>query len=265
MTPRTAAIVLATFWVVQTGHAATCDSEDYELRVSGASQCLLMRRFGTTEPDVMVVWLHGDVSSGGPAEYHFPSAERAAQELSANRVLSVALVRPGYPDGSGNTSSVALLHGGRSDHYTRENITEVGDAIERLRMRYKPRTVIAVGHSGGAATAAVILGLRPKLVDGAILVACPCDLIAWRNGRREWSRSESPIKWVDKVDTSTRVIALTGEKDDNTSPDLARTYVQALAARNVNATFRTLPNETHNSSFRSPEVLNAVRNLVAGR
>ena len=265
MALRRSVILIVLLLIGQTSMAATCDAEDFELRVSGASQCLVMRRYGATEPDVMVVWLHGDVSSGGPATYHFASAERVAQALSTNRVLSVALVRPGYPDGSGNTSTVAFLQSGRSDHYTRENISEVGTAIERLRARYKPRRVIVVGHSGGAATAAVLLGLKPALMDGAVLVSCPCDLVAWRHGRRAWSRSEDPIKWVDKVDPATRVIALTGDRDDNTVPELAREYVQALKVRNVDAIFRTLPNESHNSAFASPAVLDAIQELIAGK
>ncbi len=216
----------------------------------------------------MVVWLHGDVSSGGPASYHFAIAERATQALPTNRVLSVALVRPGYEDGSGNASTVAFMQSGRSDHYTRENVFEVGAAIERLRERYKPRIVIVVGHSGGAATTAVLLGLKPALIDGAVLVACPCDLVTWRNGRngrKPWSRSENPVKWVDQVDPATRVIALTGDKDDNTLAELARGYVKALRVRKINAIFRSLPDESHNSAFRSPEVLNAVQELIAGK
>jgi pimeloyl-ACP methyl ester carboxylesterase len=242
--------------------SAACADEDYELRVSGVSQCLLMRRFGALEPDTMVVWLHGDVSSGGPANYHFAIAQQAATQFSQARVLSVALVRPGYPDGSGETSTVALLHSGRSDHYSRENLSEVGAAIERLRARFKPKLVVVVGHSGGAATAAVLLGLKPRLIDAAVLVACPCDLVAWRAGRREWGRSENPIKWVDQVDATARVIALTGSKDDNTLPDLARAYVDALRSRGVDAVVQVLADETHNSAFRSPEVLNAVRRLL---
>jgi pimeloyl-ACP methyl ester carboxylesterase len=243
--------------------AATCAPEDYELKVSGASQCLLMRRFGASDPDVMIVWLHGDVSSGGPANYHFANAEQAVNQFAAIKVLSVALVRPGYPDGSGDSSSVAFLHSGRADHYTKENLMEVGAAIGRLRARFQPKKVVVVGHSGGAATVAVLLGMQPKLIDAAVLVSCPCELIAWRAGRREWSRSENPIKWADHVDPSMRVVALTGGKDDNTLPELAKTYVEALRARGVDATFRLLADETHNSAFRSPEVLNAVRTLLA--
>jgi pimeloyl-ACP methyl ester carboxylesterase len=243
--------------------AATCSADDYELKVSGASQCLLMRRFGASDPDVMLVWLHGDVSAGGPGNYHFPSAEQAVSQFAAMKVLSVALVRPGYPDGSGDSSSVAILQRGRADHYTKENLAEVGTAIERLRARFQPKRVVVVGHSGGAATAAVLLGMKPKLIDAAVLVACPCDLVAWRAGRREWSRSENPIKWVAQVDPWTRVVALTGAKDDNTRPELARMYVEALKAHGVDAAFQLLADETHNSAFRSSEVFNAVRTLLA--
>ncbi|MEP6739655.1 MAG: alpha/beta fold hydrolase [Caldimonas sp.] len=253
----TAALLLA-----QACFGATCEAEDFELKVSGASQCLLMRRFGPTEPQTMIVWLHGDVSSGGPADYHFAAAKKAAQEFAADKVLSVALVRPGYSDGSGESSSVAFTQSGRSDHYTKDNIGEVGAAIERLRNRFKPSRVIVVGHSGGAATTAVLLGMKPGLIDAAVLVSCPCELVAWRSGRREWSRSENPIKWADRVDPAVHVIALTGEKDDNTLPDLARGYVQALQARHVDAVFRALPDETHNGAFRSPAVLESVRSLL---
>ena len=61
--------------------------------------------------------------------------------------------------------------------------------------------------------------------DGALLVACPCDIRAWREGRTAWPRSESPIQWVDRVERSARVIALTGSRDDNTLPQLAEAYV----------------------------------------
>ncbi|MEO8278388.1 MAG: alpha/beta fold hydrolase [Ideonella sp.] len=245
--------------------AEPCANDDYEAHVSGVSQCLLMRRYGSAEPEAMVVWLHGDVSSGGPANYHFALAQEAATQLAPVKVLSVALVRPGYPDGTGESSSVALLHSGRSDHYTRENLTEVGAAIERLRAHFKPKTVVLVGHSGGAATAAVLLGMKPGLADAAVLVSCPCDLVAWRAGRREWGRSEDPIKWVTQISRSTKVIALTGTRDDNTSSALARTYVDALQSRGIDARFQALPGETHNSALRSPEVLDAVRRLLVAR
>jgi pimeloyl-ACP methyl ester carboxylesterase len=243
-------------------HSATCDREDFTQSVSGESECLLMRRYGADEPESLIVWLHGDVSSGGPANYHFAIAEKAALEFGEQKVLSVALVRPGYPDGSGGSSSVAFTHEARSDHYTQENLIEVATAIERLKARVQARRVIAVGHSGGAATVAVLLGMKPGMIDGAILVACPCDLRAWRAGRQPWRRSENPSAWINKVDPSVKVRALTGTADDNTEPELAKIYIEQLHARGIDASFKTIPFATHNSSFRSSEVFSAVRALL---
>lgn len=250
---------------LQAANAATCGTEDYETHVNGASQCLLMRRYGSVEPAAMVVWLHGDVSSGGPANYHFGVAQNSAAQLSSRNVLSVALVRPGYADGAGESSSVSMMNSGRSDSYTKDNSVEIGTAIDRLRARFKPKTVVLVGHSGGAAMAATILGLKPDLVHASVLVSCPCDLNAWRVGKHPpWSRSENPMKWVDRVAASTKVIALTGSLDNNTSPELARLYVEALKARGVDARFRVMPNQAHNGALAAPEVMEAVRELLSG-
>jgi pimeloyl-ACP methyl ester carboxylesterase len=239
-------------------------SEDFETSVTGISECLLIRKYGFAEsmsPQAMLIWIHGDVSSGGPANYHFALAERTAYRYADGKVVSVALVRPGYPDGSGNESSG---NNGRSDHYTRENIGEVGGVVEKLRLRYKPNRVILVGHSGGAAIAAALMGMKPGLAEAAILAACPCELISWRKHRRgrPWTQSENPIGWVDKVSPSAKVIALTGSKDDDTLPVLAKSYVDALLARGVDATFQVVPNETHNGVIGSLAVLEAIAKIV---
>ena len=72
----------------------------------------------------------------------------------------------------------------------------------------------------------------------------------------------SPIALTDAIAPDVKIIALTGERDDNTTTALARAYVEKLKARNINASFLPLANETHNSAFRSPEVFNAVRSIL---
>jgi poly(3-hydroxybutyrate) depolymerase len=237
--------------------AAPCDMEDFETRVSGISECLLMRRYGSTEPAAMVVWLHGNVSTGGPANSHFRLAQKLAQDFTAENVLSVALIRPGYPDGTGESSSGNSY--GRADNWPRTIVAEIGMAIERLRQKYKPGRVIIVGHSGGAAIAAVLLGMKPNLADAAVLVACSCDLVAWRGGRRgaPWV-SENPIRWVDKVSPATKVIALTGSRDDTTVPGLGRTYVEGLKARGIDAVFQLVPDMGHIDILGSPAISESI-------
>lgn len=110
---------------------APCEMEDFETKVSGESECLLMRQYGSTKPTTMVVWLHGNISSGGPANAHFRIAQKAAADFAAENVLAVTLVRPGYPDGTGESSSGNDY--GRADNWPRATIAEITTVIERLR------------------------------------------------------------------------------------------------------------------------------------
>lgn len=254
------AATLALLSAPGTALGAPCAAEDFATRVSGESECLLMRRYGPTEPKTMIVWLHGNVSTGGPANSHFRVAEKVAADFAADRVLSVALVRPGYPDGTGAYSSGNDY--GRADNWPREVIAEIGKVIARLRQKFRPDTVIIAGHSGGAAIAAVLLGMEPQLAEGALLIGCPCDMLAWRMGRSRtpWT-SEDPLDWTGQVSPRTRVIALTGSEDVTTAPALARAYVGRLRARGIAADFQRVPDAGHIDVLKSPAIAAALSRL----
>lgn len=207
-------------------------------------RCLAYSAHGPTRAAVLVVVLHGDVSGGGPARYHRALAERIAATLPGTR--SVALVRPGYPDGEGRISD-GLLHG-RSDHYTAENVAIVAGAIAALRAASGARRVVAVGHSGGAATAALLLALHPGTIEAAALIACPCALGPWRHdrGRQPWTRSVDPAAVTDRVPAGALVAVLGGALDDNTRPALGAGFAARLSARGVAARVREVPGAGHN-------------------
>jgi pimeloyl-ACP methyl ester carboxylesterase len=236
---------------------APCEIEDFETKISGESECLLMRRYGSTKPTTMIIWLHGNITSGGPANSHFRIAEKEAADFADENVLVVALVRPGYPDGTSESSS-GNDHG-RADNWPMATIADIGKAIESLRLKYKPRTVIIAGHSGGAAITAVLLGMKPQLADAAILIACPCDLVTWRAGRRgmPWV-SENPLQWADRVSPTVKVIALTGIWDDTTASGLSKAYVESLKARGIDAIFQLVPDTGHVDILKSPAVSEAI-------
>jgi pimeloyl-ACP methyl ester carboxylesterase len=239
--------------------AAPCVKPDPERRETGVKECLIYRIYRSAiieaNPTLIVV-LHGDVSSGGPANYHRKIAESVARDRRAKNLVAVALVRPGYEDGDGETSSGS--HNGRADHYTAQNIDEITAVMTRLRERFEASSILVLGHSGGAAISGVVIGRHPALASAAVLVSCPCDVGRWRSGRRAWVQSESPHLWADKVATTTTVIALSGSRDDNTSPQLAQRYVEALNKRNIKARFELIPDADHNSAFRSHRVGDAV-------
>ncbi len=257
-----AAALLGPLAAASAALAAPCPAPDNATRVSGAGECLVIRTFGAAPgrgQPVLAVVIHGDVSAGGPANYHF----RLAEQIAAAGTVAVGLVRPGYEDGAGAQSSGS--NDNRSDSYTPENVDAVAAAVRALRAHHKARRVVLIGHSGGAAIAGVVLGKHPGLADAAVLVACPCHLPNWRSGRRAWTRSESPHAYAGAVPASALVIALTGSLDDNTFPALGASYARSLAARGVRARFFEVPGANHSAVFRAPETLQAIRDAVAGR
>jgi pimeloyl-ACP methyl ester carboxylesterase len=246
--------------------AAPCATPDPERRETGVNECLVYRLYRSaviqSNPNLVIV-LHGDVSSGGPANYHRKIAESIARDSRAGNLVVAALVRPGYEDADGGKSSGS--HNNRSDHYTAENIDEVAAVVGKLRDRFQAISVALLGHSGGAALSGVIIGRHPILAGGAVLVSCPCNVPAWRAARRArpWSRSESPHWWVDKVGVKTQVIALTGSRDDNTAPALGQDYVQALVKRGIKARFELIADADHEPAFRSARVIDAVFEVLS--
>ena len=238
---------------------ARCDAPDNETRVRGEAECLVIRTFRPASPadaPRLVVFIHGDVSSGGAADYIY---DRAQEAVSDGRVV-VALLRPGYFDSAGNQSSGDNF--GRQDSYTKHNIDAIAAALRALREHHKASHLVLVGHSGGAAISGVILGRHPHLADAAVLAGCPCFVSEWRAGRRRWLQSLSRDEFAKRVPVATRVVALTGDADDNTRPVLARDYVKALAARGVSARFELVAGAGHHDVVRRPELRSTIDEVI---
>jgi len=237
-----------------------CDSPDNETRVRGDTECLVIRTFRPADPGEsakLIVFIHGDVSSGGAADYIY---ERA-QEAVANGRVVVALLRPGYFDSAGNLSSGDNFD--RQDSYTKHNVDAIAAALKALREHHKATRLVLVGHSGGAAISGVVLGRHPGLADAAILASCPCYINEWRAGRRRWAHSLSPDEVIKQVPVTASVVALTGDADDNTRPILAEDYIKALAKRGVPARFELVRRAGHNDVMRRPELRSAIDEIIA--
>lgn len=246
--------------------AAPCVDADHLTRVTGGAECLIARTYGKaggSAPRTLYVLLHGNHTSGSPATSQFEAAEELAGNGAAGTV-AVALIRPGYNDDQGNYSSGNAA--GRGDNFTAANIDIVADAVARLKAFHKADRLALLGHSGGAATAAVMLGRHPGLADAAVLVACPCNVPAWRalsgRSRTPWT-SESAVDYVAHIPMKTRVAVIVGEKDEVTPPALSREYAAALKQRGNAAELTILEGIDHVSVIRSPRV--AMEALRLGR
>jgi len=266
-----AALLLAPAWPVP-GQAETdaerekaCAAPDMLTRVMGRAFCLAIHTFGADLADpspTLVVVLHGDMSSGGPPKYHLDIAKM----LVASDVVAVGIIRPGHADATGRQSDGEIV---RSDRYSAENVDSIADAVIKLKAHHKAREAVMIGHSGGSAMTGVLIGRHPGVVDRALLISCPCDLSRYRDMRRipHVGKSLSPLKFVTDVPKSTKVIAMTGEVDDNTHPELARDYVARLRELGVNAKFVVIPGIGHNynrSMRDSPVFRQALKDIVAG-
>jgi predicted esterase len=242
--------------------AAACPPESaIKEYVFGGGLCLVAVTFGAetagAAPSLVVV-VHGDISDGGAATYH----AEFARTLARPGVVAVALNRPGYADAAGRVSEGSTL--GRHDNYTAANVAAVAGAIDALKKHYRARRVIYVGHSGGAAIGGVLIGRRPGLVDGAVLVSCPCDIARWlhERGHPPWTRSLSPDFFIARVPKTTEVVAITGAADDNTFPMLAEDYVARLARRGVAARFVGVAGAGHGFSGVAAATRQAVEMLA---
>jgi pimeloyl-ACP methyl ester carboxylesterase len=236
-----------------------CKAADHLEYVSGGGECLAIKTFSipsAQNPEVLVVSIHGDKTNGLPIGWEYRSAEKFAGE----QVISVSMLRPGYNDKFGKVSSGDL--NGRVDNYTAHNIDAIADAIRNLKRYHKTPKVVLAGYSGGANITGVILGRHPDIASGAVLLACACDLSRYRAGRSPWFRSLSAQQFADGVPLTSRVIAVTGNRDTNTPAFLAQAYVARLKERGVLAEFRFAEGITHDNALDAPAYLDAVADVV---
>jgi poly(3-hydroxybutyrate) depolymerase len=237
--------------------AQGCPQADGVNRVDGQLECLVIQ---TTKPantqkvSNLLVYLHGDSSRGGLFDRHF----KYFKPFVSQDTVFVGMIRPGYADAKKNTSTGHKMGGG--DNYTAHNADAVANALQTLKTKYGARRVVVVGYSGGAATAGVILGRHPELIDNAVLIACPCDLAIRRHG---WAknivrRSISPHEVADKVFKTAQVTAITGDADVNTTPAQVTGYIAALKARGVRARYLEVPKATHDAGILGTKLLQDV-------
>ncbi|MBR0552085.1 hypothetical protein J7S20_06175 [Sphingomonadaceae bacterium LXI357] len=214
----------------------------------------------------MIVVLHGDAPDAASDSYHF--ARTASQKIPDSAV--VTLLRPGYSDAEGNRSPGERGHM-TGDALTPDRIRTVGDDIERLKTRYPQSDVILVGHSTSAAMAADLAGTRGGLIDGMVLVSCPCTLPEWRKymagrdpdgGYALPSNSLDPLQTAGGIASDMRAAILVGGRDETTPERFSRTYAEAIALRGIDTDYRVLPAQGHDI-FNDADVLNATERLAA--
>ena len=157
-----------------------------------------------------------------------------------------------------------------ADNYTPEVVDAVALAARELSKDHHARAVILVGHSGGGAIAADVLGRHPDVASGAVLVGCGCDPTAWRARQRaqtgnpsfdEPTRSIQPLAVARDVAPGVLVRMVVGDKDDVAPPMDSQTYAMALRERGIDVSVDVVPGLGHNILF-APRVIDAVADAL---
>lgn len=216
---------------------AECASDYYSVVNSINNHCirLVSSESLQTQIEELVIYLHGDYGIGGSS---YMSA--IASNFPKSNRMNIALIRPGYFDDKGNFSTGTSLGttstkiSGLLDNYTEENVDIIAGAILNLQKHYQPKRTLIIGHSGGAAIASLILNFYPDMIDGALLINCPCDLKQWRS---DWELSLSPIEHINNIRKKTVIRILSGAEDDVVYPELAKNYAQQLIKNQNDAKF----------------------------
>jgi pimeloyl-ACP methyl ester carboxylesterase len=206
---------------------------------------------------VLILVVHGDIPTP-PPDYQYAFAEMTAE--AADNVIAAGVLRPGYQDTQGDRSDGERGFG-VGDNYTAEAVDELNAAALQLKRRYHARAVILVGHSGGGAIAADLLGRHPKTADGAVLVSCGCDpkgfMERWRANNPDAPpdipyRSLSPLLLAARTPATARITLVVGSQDEVAGQERVRAYADALARHGVTAKLVIVPDAGHNILISRP-------------
>ena len=238
-------VFCAELFLVSSAKSVEC-LNDKVTRITGKDECLAIHTFKKnpeTKIKNLVIFMHGDQSDNGPVVGMIRNAEEV--EVPTGTV-KVAILRPGYFDKQNNKSTGSDC--GRRDCYTTISLDEMTAAVQSLKNYYKPTKTILIGHSGGAATSGIMIGRTPGIAEGAILLACPCNISRWRfmRGSSFGYQSLSPSDFIKNIPKTTKVFAITGSNDNNTADVLAVDYIKSLTDININAQYKILAGLDHN-------------------
>ena len=209
---------------------------------------------GKAKLPVILIFLHGDRCR---ADY----TKNLAKSVVMKNVLSFVMARPGCE----LNRRYSRGNHGNSDHYTKENIAAVSKSINSLKQHYKASKVILVGHSGGAATAGIVAGKYPELINAFVAVSFPANVPRWRIHRNKgsiWARSLSPHDYINRISPLTKIFIVNGSKDTNTIPSLSTIYAEAAKEHGLNINNIILKGENHNSTLKAYRVRLIITSLI---
>ncbi len=207
----------------------------------------------------VVIMLHGDMSHGDSDYMHVLSREytNRLSSIGLRNFIIISPLRRGFSDRSGNRSSGLKL---TKDLYTDDVVRQSIEFVSAIKSKFPKASVTIVGHSGGAAIAAIIAGMEPRLVDRLVLVGSPWYIRLWRTGYRRnsrWPNSLSPHNFEAGTSPEQKFFIIAGKRDKFTPPALAIGQQNSLSRRGRSVELLIL-DDKHNALMRRTETIRLV-------
>ena len=217
----------------------TCDKEDFIKYVGTVEGCIGIKRLGKIDKSrkKLIVFMGGDYKgrkpNNNPKSYSGFSKIIKDQKDNINFFF---LARPGHQFEGRSRSA------GKFKNYEIQNkILErvqfkkgwesnklISQTLYKLKEFYQPDQLIVIGFSGGSNDIGVINGKVPGLIDIAIMGGCDCYAGGGMSGKF-WI----PGHFIDTIDPKTKIVLITGEKDEYVW--MANAYAELAKKRGINA------------------------------
>ena len=212
-----------------------------------------------TREQPLIVYIPGNPVSYEVRDIHNPLLALKLHSYNSQS-NTVALLRPGYSSGSKTSAPELISQEGNIDRWDRpEVVVSLVDALQNLKSYFGAKKLVVVGEWDAATTTAIILGLRPKLVDAAILLHCPCDIAQWRDYYENRSKVELPKRLIDRISKKTPIVMmLAGREKYFTVPN---TLAQTLSYNSFNSRLVTT-NERLSKLIFSDAIKNEVYSMT---
>lgn len=202
-----------------------CISKGNEYIFAGG-ECIQFAEFEGDREGYLTVIVHGTWDAGtNTLGRYAPFAETLSMETD---ITSIAVALPGY-SGSSTNIFTSLAHKGVKNQAARkEYVLFLGDLVESLKKKYNAKIVTLVAHSAGAMMSATLTGLKPKLIQNAILAGGRYDI-----KKEEQGKLISMVDVLDNINKNTNLLFIYGTEDKISKPEVTTEFFKIVKEKGL--------------------------------
>ncbi len=174
-------------------------------------------------------------------------------------ITTIAVALPGY-SGSSTNNFTALAHEGvKNLAAKKEYVLFLGELIQAFKDKYEAQGVNYIGHSAAALMGGTLTGLKPELINNAMLVGGRYD-IQKETGNKDLISMSNVL---DNVSKDTNFVFVYGTADKISKPEVTTSFYEIAKNSGLNATLVKVQGAEHVDLDMTDPAVEAFTNLVS--